>query len=115
LQRLQAQVVVFQQQVNTALLQAARIVDTKSQAHALSAIQAVAIIANTILSLVASISSKAAVAQMSAATGVKLSMIRPYLDHAPAAEILAAHYNEPVALARVQMAHAEQADMNAGF
>ena len=115
LQRLQTQVVVFQQQVNTALLQATRIVDTKSQAHALSAIQAVAIIANTILSLVASISSKAAVANMSAATGVKLSTVRPYLDHAHAAEILAAHYNEPVALARAQMARAEQADMTAGF
>lgn len=115
LQRLQAQVVTFQQQVNAALLQAARIVDAKSQAHALSAIQAVATIANMILSLVASISSKAAVANMSAATGVKLSMIRPYLDHTQAAEMLAAHYNEPVPLARIQVARAEQAEIQAGF
>ncbi len=115
LQQLQTQVVTFQQQVNAALLQAARIVHPASQAHALSAIQAVATIVNTILSLVASISSKAAVANMSAATGVKLSMIRPYLDHTRGAEIVAAHYNEPAALARAQMAQAEQAEMKAGF
>lgn len=115
LQQLQAQVVTFQQQVNAALLQAARIVDAKSQAHALSAIQAVATIANTILSLVASISSKAAVAQMSAATGIKLSMIRPYLDRTQEAEMIAAHYGEPVTLARAQVARAEEAEMEEGF
>lgn len=115
LQQLQAQVVTFQQQVNAALLQAARIVDAKSQAHALSAIQAVATIANTILSLVASISSKAAVANMSAATGVKLSMIRPYLDRTQEAEMIAAHYGEPVTLARAQVARAEEAEMEEGF
>lgn len=115
LQQLQTQVVTFQQQVSAALLQVARIVNPKSQAHALSAIQAVATIVNMILSLVASISSKAAVARMSAATGVKLALIRPYLDEGRAAEILAAHYNEPLILARTQMAQAEQAEMNAGF
>ncbi len=115
LQQLQTQVVTFQQQVSAALLQAAKIVNPASQAHALSAIQAVATIVNTILSLVASISSKTAVANMSAATGVKLSMIRPYLDKDRAAEIVAAHYKEPVTLARAQMARAEQVEMNAGF
>ena len=115
LQQLQTQVVTFQQEVSAALLQAAKIVNPASQAHALSAIQAVATIVNTILSLVASISSKAAVANMSAATRVKLSMIRPYLDRTRAAEILAVHYNEPAALARAQMERAEQAEMNAGF
>lgn len=115
LQLLQAQVVTFQQQVSAALLQVARIVNPRSQTHALSAIQAVATIVNTILSLVASISSKAAVTKMSAATGVKLSMIRPYLDRTRAAETVAVHYNEPVTLARAQMARAEQAEMNAGF
>ena len=115
LQQLQTQVVTFQQQVSAALLQAAKIVDPASQAHALSAIQAVATIVNTILSLVASISSKAAVANMSAATGVKLPMIRPYLDKDRAAEIVAAHYKEPVTVARVQLARAEQVEMNAGF
>ena len=56
----------MQQQVNAALLQAAKIVDTASQRHALAAIQAVGTIASSILSLAASISSKAAVAHMAA-------------------------------------------------
>ncbi len=115
LQQLQSQVVTFQQQVSAALLQAARIVDPHSQAHALSVLQAVAIIVNTILALVASISSKAAVTKMSAATGVKLSMLRPYLDNNRAAEIVAAHYNEPVSLARMQVAQTEQTAIYAGF
>lgn len=115
LQQLQTQVVTLQQQVSAALLQAAKILNPASQAHALSAIQAVATIVNTLLSLVASISSKAAVASMSAATGVKLATIRPLLDEDRAAEIVAAHYNEPVTVARAQVARAEQAEMNAGF
>jgi hypothetical protein len=115
LQTLQAQVVTFQQQVSAALLQAVKIVDPASQAHALSVLQAVATIVNTILALVASISSKAAVARMSAATGVKLVMLRPYLDHTHAAEIVAAHYNEPLTVARMQVARTEQMEMNAGF
>jgi hypothetical protein len=115
LQLLQSQVVTFQQQVSVALLQAAKIVDPNSQAHALSVLQAVATIVNTILALVASISSKAAVTKMSAATGVKLSMLRPYLDNNRAAEIVAAHYNEPLTLARVQVAQTEQTAINAGF
>jgi len=115
LQQLQAQVVTFQQQVSAALLQAAKIVDANSQAHALTVIQAVATIVNTILSLVASISSKAAVAKMSAATGIKLAMLRPYLNDALAAKIVAAHYHEPLTQARMQVAQAEQTEMQAGF
>jgi hypothetical protein len=115
LQQLQTQVVTFQQQVSTALLAAAKIVDPNSQVHALSVLQAVATIVNTILSLVASISSKAAVTKMSAATGIKLAMLRPYLDETRAAELLAAHYGESPAQARAQVARAEQLEMNAGF
>jgi hypothetical protein len=115
LQLLQTQVVTLQQQVSSALLQAARIVDPNSQAHALTVIQAVATIVNTILSLVASISSKAAVTKMSAQTGIKLAMLRPYLNDTRAAELVAAHYNEPLTMARMQVARAEQLEMNAGF
>jgi hypothetical protein len=75
----------------------------------------VATIVNSILALVASISSKAAVTRMSAATGVKLAMLRPYLDDTRAAEIVATHYNEPVTQARAQVARAEQMEINAGF
>ena len=52
---------------------------------------------------------------MAAQSGVKLSMVRPYLNDQRAAAIVAAHYGEPVALARVQVAQVEQAEMNAGF
>jgi hypothetical protein len=107
--------VTFQQQVSSALLQAARIVDPNSQTHALAAIQAVATIVSTILSLIVSISSKAAVANMSAQTGIKLAMLRPYLNNARAAELIAAHYGEPLTKARAQVAQVEQAEINAGF
>ena len=115
LQLLQTQVVTFQQQVSSALLQAARIVDPNSQTHALAAIQAVATIVNTVLALVASISSNAAVANMSAQTGIKLAMVRPYLNDTRAAELVAAHYNEPLSQARAQVAQVEQTEIDAGF
>jgi len=115
LAKLQNQIVTLQQQVNTALLQAARIVDQKSQQHALAAIQGVGTIVVAILALVQSISSKAQVAQMAADSGVKLAAVELYLNEARAAEIVAAHYGEPVLVARVQVAQATQAEMSAGF
>jgi hypothetical protein len=115
LQLLQTQVVTFQQQVSSAILQAARIVDPNSQTHALAAIQAVATIANAILALVASISSKAAVANMSAQTGIKLAMVRPYLNETRAAELVAGHYGEPLTVARMQVAQAERVEIDDGF
>ena len=115
LAQLQNQIVTFQQQVNTALLQAAKIVDQKSQQHALAAIQGVGTIVVAILSLVQSISSKAQVAQMAAGSGVKLAAVEPYLNENRAAEIVATHYGEPVEVARAQVAQVKQAEMNAGF
>ena len=115
LAQMQNQIVTLQQQVNTALLQAARIVDQKSQQHALAAIQGVGTIVIAILALVQSISSKAQVAQMAADSGVKLAAVEPYLNGGRAAEIVAAHYGEPVEVARVQVAQATQAEMSAGF
>jgi len=115
LQQLQTQVVTLQQQVSSALMQAARIVDANSQQHALTVLQAVATVVNTILSLVASISSKADVVRMSAQTGIKLAVLRPYLNDTRAAELVAAHYNEPLTVARMQVVEVEQAEINAGF
>jgi len=51
LAQIQAQVVNLQQSVNAAVLQAAKIMDPASQAHALSAINAVATIVSAILAL----------------------------------------------------------------
>ena len=115
LAQMQMQIVTLQQQVNAALLQSAQIVNAASQKHALAAVQAVGTIVNAILSLVQSISSKAAVAQMAAHSGVKLAMVRPYLDESQAVGIVAAHYNEPAPMAQAQMALAERTEMNAGF
>jgi len=115
LAQLQTGVVTLQQQVNVATLQAVHIVNPASQQHAMAAIQGVGTIVSAILSLVASVSSKAALAKMASETGVKLSALEPYLNRSLSARIVAAHYNEPVELARVQVARAEWAQMQAGF
>jgi hypothetical protein len=115
LAQMQNQVVTFQQQVNAALLQAARIVNPASQQHALETIQAVGTIVTAILALVQSVSNKAAVAQMAARSTIKMAAVRPYLNETQAAEIVAGHYGEPVAMARMQVAHAELHEVQAGF
>lgn len=115
LAQLQAQIVTLQQQVNGAVLAAARIGDSASQRHALAAIQAVATIITAVLSLVQSVSSKAQVAQMAAQSQIKLAAVRPYMDKAQSAQVIAAHYAEPVAEAQRQMAAVEQLQMQAGF
>ncbi len=115
LAQLQTQVVTLQQQVNSALLTAAKITNPTSQQQALTSIQAVATIVTTILTLVQSIASKTQVARMAAASGVKLAEVQPYLNNAQAAQIVAAHYHEPVSQAQTQIAQAEQAAMQAGL
>lgn len=115
LAQLQAQVVSFQQQVNAALLAAAHIVNSASQQHAMAAIQAVATIIGSILALVQSVSTKAQVAQMAAGSTVKLAVVAPYMDSARSAAIVAAHYNEPVTAAQMQIARAQREQAAAGF
>jgi len=115
LAQMQNQIVVLQNQVNTALLQAARIVNPASQQHALATIQAVGTVVGAILTLVQSVSSKAEVEQMAAQSTVKMAAVRPYLNETPAAEIVAGHYGEPVVVARMQVARVEQSEVLAGF
>lgn len=115
LAQMQNQVVVFQQQVNAALLQSARILNPTSQQHALATIQAVGTVITSILALVQTVSSKADVAQMAARSTIKFAAVRPYLDGARSAEIVAEHYGEPVALAQMQVAQVERAEALAGF
>jgi hypothetical protein len=115
LAQIQTQVVTFQQQVNAAILQAARIVNTASQKHALAAVQAVGTIVNAILALVQSISSKAAVAQMAAQSTIKLAAVEPYLDRSQATQMVAEHYGEPLAVARIELVQAERLQLSAGF
>ena len=115
LAQMQAQVVIFQQQISVALLRAAKILNPASEQHALAAVQGVATIVCAILALVQTISSKAQVAQMAAQSTVKLAAVRPLLDGSQAARIVADHYGEPVELARAQVAQAEYAQAQAGF
>jgi len=115
LAELQSQIVTFQQQVNAAVLQAGKIVDSASQKHALAAIEGVGTIVSAILALVQSVSSKAAVAQMAAQSSIKLAQVRPYLDGAEAVRIVAGHYGEPVEVARIRVELAEREEVLAGF
>jgi hypothetical protein len=112
---LQSQVTSFQQQVNAALLSAAKITNPNSQRHALNAINAVATVVTAMLALVQSISSKVQVAQMAAQSTVKLAAVQPYLNEDNAAVLVAAHYGQPVEWARVQVAQTEAHAMQAGF
>ncbi|HEX8711845.1 MAG TPA: hypothetical protein VF730_08230 [Terracidiphilus sp.] len=115
LAQMQTQVVVFQQQVDAALLQAARIVNPASQQRALTSIQAVSTAVTAILALIQSISSKQAVAQMAAASAIKLAAVRLFVDDSAAASLVASHYNEPVSLAQVQLAQVNRLQSEAGF
>jgi len=115
LAQMQVQVVILQQQVNTAMLRAARIVNPASQQHALAAIQALGTVVTVMLAMVQSVSSKSAVAQMASASTVKMSDVLPLVDQRQAAEMVAAHYGEPVTLAQIQVAQVEQAEIVAGF
>jgi hypothetical protein len=115
LAQLQTQIVAFQQQVNASLLQAAHIVNQASQAHALAAINAVATVVNSIFALIQSISSHVAVAQMAAHSTIKLAQVQPYLDNRAATALVASHYDEPLALARIQIAKTERSAIQSGF
>jgi hypothetical protein len=115
LAQLQTQITTFQQQVNAALLQAGRIINPTSQQHALAVIQGVGTIVSAILALVASISSKAQLARMASASSIKLAVVEPYINPSRSAQIVAAHYGEPVTLAQMQVTQAEQLQTSAGF
>jgi hypothetical protein len=115
LAEIQTQIVTFQQEVNASLLQTAKIADPASQKHALSAVQAVATVVSAMLALVESISAKSAVAQMASRSTIKLVAVKPYLDRSQAAQIVAAHYSEPLATARIQVTQATHIQSLAGF
>ena len=115
LTQMQTQVVVLQQQVNVAMLQALRIVNPESQKHALAAIQAVGTVVTVMLSLVQSVSGRAEIARMAGESSVKFSAVLPLVDQRLAAEAVAAHYGESVAMAEMQVAAVARAEIAAGF
>ena len=115
LAQIQSQIVTFQQQVNAALLNAAKISDSASQKHAISAIQGVATIIEAMLGLVQSVSSKAAVTHMASLATIKLATVEPLLNSEESAKIIAAHYAEPLPTAEAQLAQAEHTQTQTGF
>ena len=115
LEQLQAQVVNLQQQVDGALLQAARIVDPASQQHALATVQAVATIVSAVLALLQPVSTREDMARMAKRSTIKQAQVQPLLDSEAAARQVAAHYGEPVALARMQVAQASANMAQAGM
>jgi len=115
LAQLQTQIVTFQQQVNAALLSAAKIVNPASQQHALSVIQGVATIANAILAEVLSISSKAQAAALSAQAAVKVSMVARPETYGEAVAALSAHYAEPIPAAQQRVDRGYAVLLQAGF
>jgi hypothetical protein len=115
LAQIQSQIVTFQQQVNASLLQTAKIADPASQKHALSAVQAVATVVTAMLALVQSVSTKAAVAQMAAQSTIRLATVEPFLDPSQSAQLVSAHYGEPLPIARVQVELVLQNQLLAGF
>jgi len=72
-------------------------------------------VVSAMLALVQSVSSKAAVAQMAAQSPIKLAAVRPYLNEGKTAEMVAAHYGEPVELGRLQVERANRDEARAGF
>ena len=54
-------------------------------------------------------------AQMASRSTVKMAAVGPYIDEGNAAKIVAGHYGEPVALARIQVRQAEENAARAGF
>ena len=92
LAQLQTAIVTLQQQVNTAVLQAAHIVNPASQQHALAALNAVATVINTMLGLVQQIGGKAALALLAQHSTVHLADVAPYLDRSAAGAVLSTHY-----------------------
>ena len=115
LAQLQAAVVTFQQQVNASLLSAAKITNAASQTHVLNALNAVGTAVTAILALVESVSSKAEVARMAAQSSIKLAAVRSSQDDGLAAAMVASHYDEPVEMARAQVAQVELSAAQAGF
>lgn len=114
LAQLQAQVLAFQQEVNTSLLSALKVYNSASQKAVLQAIQAVATGLTAILALITTIKGNT----LSTATitaPVKVSQIERITDRNQAIAQVAEHYGEPEFVASMQVSWAEQRLAQAGL
>jgi hypothetical protein len=115
LAQLQASVVALEQQVNTSLLAAAKIKNAASQQKVLTEINTVGTAVLAILALVQSVSSSEQVASMATSAPVKLAQVSGWMNPSQSAALVAQHYDLPQAMARQQVAQAEDAALQVGF
>jgi hypothetical protein len=52
---------------------------------------------------------------MAAQSTIKLASVEPYLDQTLATRMVAQHYGEPLAVARIELAQAARLQLSAGF
>ncbi len=114
LQQLQMAVVTFQQEVNTSILNAAKIVNPQSQQLVMAALNSVATVINSIFALITQIKGNT-VAALATSSTITLASIRRYSDEKRSAAMVAEHYGEPAYAAHVQIAYAQQQIAAAGF
>ena len=113
LQALETQVTTFQQNVNVAILRAARIVNPASQQKILMAIQAVAVGVDAVLAILVSI--KGATITPASATTIKIAQVEPLMDRQLTVRMIAAHYQESAFAASMRVDYATYALAQAGF
>lgn len=115
LAQLQTAITTFEQDVNSALLAAAKITNSNSQKSVLSAVNAAATIASAILVLIEAVSTKAQIARMAAATPVKLAAVEHLRNNDEAARLVAAHYKLSLSRAQNEVSKNKMKMMAAGF
>jgi hypothetical protein len=113
LQALETQVTTFQQTVDTAMLQAARIVNPASQQKVMLEIQAVAVGVNAILALLVSI--KESNVTPASASAIKIAQITPLMDRNLTVKMVANHYQESETVASLRVSYAQYELAQAGF
>jgi hypothetical protein len=103
LQQLQAQVLAFQQNVNSALLQAAKIVDPASQQKIMVAIQGLATALTAVLGLISTIKGNTVSPAAITAPAIKTSEVLPLMNRDLVLKEIAAHYGESTEQAAIQL------------
>jgi hypothetical protein len=114
LQALQTGVTTLQQQVNSALLQAAKIVNPKSQQAVTAALNAVATVINSIFALILSIKGNTLATAAKTAKVIRLRDL-PYSDQEQAVTIVAEHYRITRDEASIRVNGGEALIWTAGF
>ena len=113
LQQLQAQALAFQSNVNTALLEAAKISNSATQQKLLSYIGELVTGVTAVLALIQSI--KGSTLTPTSETAPTLSQVLPLMDEKKSIALVAKHYGEPEFVAAYQVHQAERSLMAAGL